>query len=52
MKPKNPARRSFLYAALASLAMAALLVGAIAYFQTGSAPARPDAPFMRGALSR
>jgi hypothetical protein len=50
MKTDNPGRRSFLYAALASLVMAALLAGAIGYFQTGPAPARLDAPFMRSAL--
>ena len=41
--------RSFLYAVLASLAAAVLLVAAIAFYQTGRTPAYPDTPFMRSA---
>ena len=41
--------RSFLYAVLASLAAAALLVAAIAFYQTGRTPAPMDTPFQRSA---
>jgi hypothetical protein len=41
--------RSFLYALLASLAAAAILAAAIAFYQTGRTPAYPDTPFMRSA---
>lgn len=50
MKLDNPARRTFAYAALASLALAAVLIAGIAHFKTWPEPARFDAPFMRGAL--
>jgi hypothetical protein len=41
--------RSFRYALLASLAAAALLAAAIAFYQTGRTPAYRDAPFTRSA---
>ncbi len=41
--------RSFRYALLASLAAAAVLAAAIAFYQTGRTPAYPDTPFMRSA---
>ena len=41
--------RSFLYALLASLAAAAVLVSAIAFYQGGRTPAPPDTPFQRSA---
>jgi hypothetical protein len=41
--------RTFRYALLASLAAGAILIAAIAFYQTGRTPAYPDTPFMRSA---
>lgn len=41
--------RSFFYALLASLAAAAILIAAIAFYQAGRTPAHPETPFMRSA---
>jgi hypothetical protein len=41
--------QSFRYALLASLAAAAILTAAIAFYQTGRTPAYRDTPFMRSA---